>query len=250
VIDWFTVSAQIFNFLILVLLLKKFLYGPVLGAMDAREASIADRLGEASRQLNEAKNEIERYRKKNDAFDAEREELIAAAAAAAEQQKKEFIAAARQEVETIKAGWYESLRQEKESFLTGLKDRTAAAFTLLARKAFRDLADTSLEQHMTDLFVRKLNALEQKDLDAIRTKLKDSEDGIMIATSFEIPEHQLQEVRGAVQRITRTDAGPHVVISRDILCGIEMRAKGYTFGWSVESYLTSLEEEFGKAMGL
>ena len=36
-IDWFTVVAQAANFLVLVWLLKRFLYKPILGAMDARE---------------------------------------------------------------------------------------------------------------------------------------------------------------------------------------------------------------------
>ena len=35
--DWFTVIAQIINFLILVALLKRFLYGPIIRAMERRE---------------------------------------------------------------------------------------------------------------------------------------------------------------------------------------------------------------------
>ena len=45
-IDWFTVLAQIVNFLILVALMKRFLYGPLIAAIDAREQSIAARLAE------------------------------------------------------------------------------------------------------------------------------------------------------------------------------------------------------------
>ena len=40
-IDWFTVIAQMLNFLILVWLLKRFLYQPILDAIDAREKGIA-----------------------------------------------------------------------------------------------------------------------------------------------------------------------------------------------------------------
>ena len=45
-IDWFTVGAQAVNFLILVWLLKRFLYEPVLAAIDAREKKIAAELAE------------------------------------------------------------------------------------------------------------------------------------------------------------------------------------------------------------
>ena len=40
-IDWITVAAQIANFLVLVWLLRRFLYRPILDGIDAREAEIA-----------------------------------------------------------------------------------------------------------------------------------------------------------------------------------------------------------------
>ena len=47
-IDWFTVGAQLLNFLILVWLLKRFLYKPILGAIDIRERRIAAELADAA----------------------------------------------------------------------------------------------------------------------------------------------------------------------------------------------------------
>ena len=46
-IDWFTVGAQALNFLVLVWLLKRFLYKPILNAVDAREKRIAAELADA-----------------------------------------------------------------------------------------------------------------------------------------------------------------------------------------------------------
>ena len=47
-IDWFTVGAQAVNFLILVWLLRQFLYKPILNAIDAREKRIASELADAN----------------------------------------------------------------------------------------------------------------------------------------------------------------------------------------------------------
>ena len=46
-IDWFTVAAQLVNFLILVWLLKRFLFKPITSAIDAREKRIATELAAA-----------------------------------------------------------------------------------------------------------------------------------------------------------------------------------------------------------
>ncbi|MDP3428826.1 MAG: F0F1 ATP synthase subunit B, partial [Desulfomicrobium sp.] len=53
-IDWFTVGAQVVNFLVLVWLMKRFLYKPILGAIDAREERIAKELADGQRMQAEA----------------------------------------------------------------------------------------------------------------------------------------------------------------------------------------------------
>ena len=56
-VDWFTVIAQILNFVVLVLLLKKFLYKPVLTAIAAREKLIADEIADAKEKMAQADKE-------------------------------------------------------------------------------------------------------------------------------------------------------------------------------------------------
>ncbi|MCF8123589.1 MAG: hypothetical protein K9K34_14360, partial [Desulfarculaceae bacterium] len=53
-IDWFTVAAQVVNFLILVWLLKHFLYDRIIKAIDQREADIAARSEEAEAKQDAA----------------------------------------------------------------------------------------------------------------------------------------------------------------------------------------------------
>ncbi len=56
-IDWFTVAAQVINFLVLVWLLKRFLYQPIIDAIDAREKRIAAELADADAKKAEARQE-------------------------------------------------------------------------------------------------------------------------------------------------------------------------------------------------
>ncbi|HEY4789048.1 MAG TPA: hypothetical protein VIH57_23530, partial [Bacteroidales bacterium] len=64
-IDWFTVAAQLINFLVLVWLLKRFLYKPVLKAIDEREKRIVMQLQEAENKKAEADREREEFQRKN-----------------------------------------------------------------------------------------------------------------------------------------------------------------------------------------
>ncbi|HQU90423.1 MAG TPA: F0F1 ATP synthase subunit B, partial [Denitromonas sp.] len=70
-IDWFTVVAQLLNFLILVWLLKRFLYQPVLDAIDAREQRIAKELAQADATRDAAQAEQTHFREQQAALEAQ-----------------------------------------------------------------------------------------------------------------------------------------------------------------------------------
>ena len=78
-IDWFTVVAQALNFLILVWLMKRFLYKPVLNAIDAREKRIAMELADAKSKKAEAKKDRDEFQQKNEEFDGQRAALLSKA---------------------------------------------------------------------------------------------------------------------------------------------------------------------------
>ena len=76
-IDWVTVIAQIINFLVLVFLLKRFLYVPIINAMDRRQQAIATSLEEAQQKSNVAESEALRYRQLQDNLEKDKNSLLA-----------------------------------------------------------------------------------------------------------------------------------------------------------------------------
>ena len=78
-IDWFTVGAQALNFVILVWLMKRFLYKPILGAIDAREIRIARELANADTKEAEARSQVDEFRHRNEKFDQQRDEMLSEA---------------------------------------------------------------------------------------------------------------------------------------------------------------------------
>ena len=74
-IDWFTVSFQVINFLILIALLKRFLYGPIIRAMEERESTIAARLFEAERAEKEAETRAAFLAKDQESFVRSRNQM-------------------------------------------------------------------------------------------------------------------------------------------------------------------------------
>lgn len=81
--DWMTFALQIVNFSVLVLLLNRFLYRPVLRAVDKRRAEIEKRFAEAAAAEADAKAKLTALETAHDDIAAERERLLAEADAEA-----------------------------------------------------------------------------------------------------------------------------------------------------------------------
>src|SRR5580700_4764336 len=102
-IDWFTVGAQALNFLILVWLMKRFLYKPILNAIDAREKRIAAELADADAKKTEAKKERDDFQHKNEEFDKQRATLLAKATDEAKTERQRLLDEARKTADDLAA---------------------------------------------------------------------------------------------------------------------------------------------------
>jgi F-type H+-transporting ATPase subunit b len=236
--DWFTVFAQIVNFLILVFLLRKFLYGPIVNTMQERERLVMERIESAEQKEREAAEERQRYQAKNQELAEHFEQKQKQADEEVQVWRKDALHAARQEVDVTLQEWRKSVRQEMDSFKTELRRFAVQQTYAVAGKAIRDLADTSLEERMVGVFISQLKKGEV-DL----SKLKQS-DGVTLRSAFKFP----SDLREQVQKELSAHLGEGISLKfetdPDLTAGIELAAlDGHQVAWNLRRYLDALEDE-------
>lgn len=247
-IDWFTVIAQIINFLLLVALLKRFLYGRIIKAMDQREEKIAFRLADAERKRNEAEREAQAYRKKNQELDEKRQEMLSKVEGEVEGKRKELMKRARDEVDQVKARWREAVQREKDSFLQDLRQRAGRQVYTIARRTLADLANVDLEQRMTDIFIERIVNLDKGKRKAIVESIKKPDHEVVINSAFEVPTNAQQRITKAVKKTIDNGIDVQYRTSSDMILGIELKTRGHKIAWSIDNYLASLEEKIFQAL--
>ncbi|MGA7275606.1 MAG: hypothetical protein WBX14_12235, partial [Candidatus Udaeobacter sp.] len=171
-IDWFTVGAQALNFLILVWLLKRFLYKPILRAIDAREKRIAAELADADAKKAEAQKERDDFQQKNEQFDQQRAALLSKATEEAKVERQRLLDEARKAAEVLSAKRNETLRTDARHLNQAISRRTQEEVFAIARKALTDLASASLEERIAEVFVRKLQAMDGQAKTRLAESLK------------------------------------------------------------------------------
>ena len=134
-IDYFTIFAQIINFLVLVLLLRHFLYGRIIKAMDEREKRIESQLQEAAKKKKEADEEADSYRKMKKDFLNERDGMLAAAREETQNIRRELSKKAADEVNENKAKWNEEIQRQKDAFLNNMRLSAGKEIYAIARRA-------------------------------------------------------------------------------------------------------------------
>src|SRR5674476_773841 len=146
--DWFTVGAQTLNFLVLVWLMKRFLYKPILDAIDAREKRIALALLDAVLKQTAAQKERDEFHSKNAEFDQQRNDLLSHAKDEAKAERQRLLDEARQVADALRVKRQDALTSELQRLQRDIVRRSREEVFAIANKVLTDLAGTPLEQRM------------------------------------------------------------------------------------------------------
>lgn len=241
-IDWFTVAAQVVNFLVLVWLLKRFLYRPILDAIDARERRIARELADADAKKAEAQKERNEYQNKNAAFEQQRAALVDKATQEANGERRRLLDEARNAAEVLAARREEAIRSEQQSLRGALARRARAEVFAIARKALADLAATDLEERLAGVFVRRLRGMDGEAKAKLGEALKSASAPGRVRSAFDLPAEQRTVVQNAINETFSADIRIRFETAPDLVSGIELVTDGHKVGWNIADYLESLEQ--------
>ncbi|MBI4089959.1 MAG: F0F1 ATP synthase subunit B [Candidatus Kerfeldbacteria bacterium] len=155
-IDWKLLLAQIVNFLVLLWVLKRFAYGPIMRALDNRSKRIEQSLAHATAieaertKLEEGKQaELQQAR-------VEAQALLGQA----RQDAEAFLAQAREQAKMEAAGVVKSASQEarrmKNEIVAEAKQELADVVAASAEKVIRVKLDASADRKLIDEALREM----------------------------------------------------------------------------------------------
>lgn len=247
-LDWLTVAAQVLNFLVLVYLLKRFLFARVVRAMDQREEVIAQRMRAADARMEEAEQEARRHREARAALDAQRERVMSRAREDADDLRRRLEEEVREEIEQRRRRWSQQVEREQAAFLREVRRRTAEQFERLARRALSDLADAELEAQMVRVLVERLQRLGEEQREVLRVASAAAGEPLVVRSAFDLSVAVKRSLTAALheafgkETAVRYEAGP------DLACGIELRAGGQSLAWTLDGYLEAMDRRLEDAL--
>lgn len=243
-LDWVTFALEIVNFLVLVWVLQRFLYKPVLAAIARRRAAIEQTLSDARTRQADAQALEGQYRNRLADWEREKEQLRAGLAQEIEAERARRLAALQaelaQEREKHRAveerHLSEQRRQVEEQAIARGVQFTAV---LLAR-----LAAPELEARLVELVLEDLARLPEEQWRALRTAGGAAGFKIKVTSAFPLTENQRRTLVEGFSAAVKTGVAADFAEDRELVAGLRVGVGP----WVVRANLQDELKFFAEAM--
>ena len=239
-IDWLTVAAQIVNFLVLVWLLQRFLYRPIVSAMARREERIEKRLSEAKAAREAVEADSERLRAERLALEAGREGMLDEARQEAATLRSRLEDEVRAEMEARRGTWKAHLADERQAFADRLKRHAGHQVIDIVGRVLRDYAGSDAASQVAGTFLDRLAGLDAGQREDLVEAARRAEGPARVESSVELGSAARSRITRSVRDCVAREIEVEFREDADLLLGIRLTVGERTVEWSAKGYLQRL----------
>lgn len=247
--SWVTFIAQIVNLFVLVWLLKRFLYRPIVDTIAKRQAYIEDKVKKAEHAAETAQQEQRVLEEKHAVFEAEKQKRLDEAFREIEHLKKEQEERIGEELKSKRVKMQADLNRETSSLQLEIRDLMARHFLELSRKVLVDLSGLSPVEQAVLLFRKKIEKLNSKDKEKIKN-IYSKQKIISISVSDTLTKKASDELTDFIRKTFKADPSVRICIEKnsDLILGAEMTVGDMVVEWNLKSYLEAFTNNLNTAL--
>ncbi len=241
-ISWFEIIAQIINFFIILFILQKLLYKPVLEAMRKRQERISKAQIEADEKMKEANKLIEEYDEKIEDIQKEKRDILEDARQQAQEKKESLIEDYKKEAENKRKVYLKEIEDEKESFEKNLRIKLGNSAVKIASHIFDTISTKELEKEIFDTFVLNLKALNHN------TPNQDigNEKSVEIHAYRDLSQEEKKKVEDVLKNQIKELKEIKYETDASLILGYELNLETYTLHTNIKNYLDEIEKDIIK----
>lgn len=241
-LNWTTFILEIVNFLILIWILKRFLYKPVLNIVEQRRISVEKILRDAETARSEAQVLNQRYEDRQANW--ERERQLArdklAQEIKEERTKQMEVLQLNLQKELDKARAAESYRQAaiaQAAEKTALKQ--AARF---ASRLLEQFSSPELEARFLEIIIKEISQLPEESTAKLRGSWTKIPEHILIESAYPINEIQKNELKSSLSLLVGDDIPINYEQQADIVSGLRISIGAWILSANIRDELSGFVE--------
>ncbi len=241
-LDWSTLALQTVNFAVLVWLLHRFLYRPVLKLVDARRAEVQQQMERVKAIEEQAKAQVADLEKQRANIVLERDGTLKSAAARAEEAAQTRRMQAEREAKAIVDSAREAALAERESLLTEARELAVDLAADFAGRVIAEMPAALCADAWIDRLERHLQSLPPPDLAVLVGQLADGS-ALTLVTSTPIPDNSVANCRSRLERTLGTRASMKFEVNPELVSGAELHFPAAILDFSGRGALAVLRSQ-------
>lgn len=151
--------SQIVNFVLLLIILRMFLYKPIVGMLDRRREKIKNDLQEAEQARSQAETAKQEYEKQLEEAREERRSILAQATEQAEKTREEILTKARAEAQELVTKTQDEMEYQRRQALLGAQDQMVDLAIAAAAKVVGESLDEQAHRRLIQGFIAEVGDL-------------------------------------------------------------------------------------------
>lgn len=241
--------AQIVNLFVLVWLLKKFLYRPIINAVEKRQSEITNKVNKAKEEYALAEKEHKALSEKLQHFEKHKKTKFDETEKEIEDFKAHQLSLVKKQIQQIKQKMQNDLNRQTASLHTQIRETFADNFVNLTQKMMRELSsETAFSSSMT-LFQKQLKNLSKQDIKKIKSAYE-KQNIISIYSSETLTQKMQEELALFLSKTFQWDLPLKMRFETDknLILGLEMMVGNHSTEWHLKSYLDEYQDKLNTAL--
>ena len=243
--DWSTLALQLVNFAILVWLLQRFLYRPILRLVDARRAALEREHAEAASAAETAKRQLSELQAQRTGIAGERAEALARA----QEESRQLLSTRREQAERDAAGLMEEARRtvarEREQVLEEARRVALDLAADMARRVLAEIPESLRVQAWLERIGQHLRSLPPAQRAALSGELT-ANCPLRVLTAWPVATEAEEGWRARLGTALGSDVAVAFETDPALIAGAELRFPHAKLSFSVKGAIAALQEEVGR----
>ncbi|MFO8068589.1 MAG: hypothetical protein R6U02_01230 [Alkalibacterium sp.] len=244
-ISWFEIIAQIINFFIILFILQKLLYKPVMNVMAQRQERIQKAQIEADMKMKEATRLIDRYDGKIENIEKEKTEILDDARKQAQEKKESLLNDYKKEAESKRHVYLKEIEDEKENFKQHLRKNLGESAVKIAARILKVISYKELESEVFNTFILNLKNIKQNipELEDLKR-----EEHVQVHSFQDLSQHEKKSIEDVLKEQLKNVKEIHYETDPELILGYELYLETYTVHTNIKNYLNEIEKDIIKSL--
>ena len=228
--ELYTIIAQLINFSVLLFILNKFLYKPILKTMDKRREDIKNKIEKTQNKLEESDKLKEEYFNKLQEVEKENMTLRKQALEDIKKFKDSELQKVKEDISLKKDKFNDYLNLEQKSLIENFNENLSDLFVEYSNNILQVLANSTLQGEIVNNFMQKINDLTDEKVESVN---KLNVEDMYISSNDELTDKQKDFIKDSLVKKGFKFKDIQYTVDKKLILGIELKAKSYVLSWNV-----------------